>query len=539
MCAEDYRALVLRLESDLPTKVSGEVVNSLNGMLPAQIQTEFGAMRRFLDVHPSNQETALASVTSNSSSLGFDHVHEAIVSQVKEQNFAHVRIQEAVAANTAEIGNLRTLARAELRFQPSVEDAYCSSSPDLQPCWQDLRFHLLKCRILAPHILLFLRRLQLASSSLPLRLTGGDCIFFEDVLGRSKRLPYEYFRHAEIFEVFIRTSFLDVPGKSEVSDNKFRLLTSNGKQLSWKTWEKYAKPGVAVFMSIEKNILLGEQGHCPRCWEIEATSASTSSRGVTCSYCQLLYTRQPSICNIKFWTDPSITGKRKFSEVKPAEDDLPLDECSVNDGYQSNGSERSITTDSGLDEVMGRLDTTNDIATNNTDIPVTIRGSHEIAPFKRIYCTKSKDAQDCIERVIDLVLLIRSLMLDKSYRETEFLGQKTDVSADFEKILQRLLYLRNRFFWQSNYPDSLNSMTLVMLSLSAIHRLKQVLRSIRKSARFKFDIFLVMATFFVKVDSIVNLSWYLPSSKVPSLSGQIVPNYEQRHLTEAHHLSSK
>ena len=142
--ADDYRALVLRLESDLPTKVSGEVVNLLNGMLPAQIQTEFGAMRRILDGHQCNQKTVLASVTPNLSSLDLDGFHNAVVSQEEAQMSAHIGIEEVAVANIAAIQSLRTMAKTPFISNPTVKDACGFSSPDMKSPWHELRFHLLK-----------------------------------------------------------------------------------------------------------------------------------------------------------------------------------------------------------------------------------------------------------------------------------------------------------------------------------------------------------------------------------------------------------
>ena len=344
----------------------------------------------------------------------------------------------------------------------------------------------------------------------------------------------------QIFEAFIRKSFADVPGKCEVGDNKFTLMTSNGEQLSWRTWEKYAKPGVTVFMSVVKMSLLGEQGHCPRCWETGNVSTSLRcSGGVTwfaclaapavdililySSNCQLLYFQQPSICSINFWTHTPTKCKRTTHEIAFAEDlgpedlesdDLHLDEYS---DYSNNheGWERSHAFDS------ISADATNGANCKSSPLPIQdLINPDDIAPFKRIYCTKSKDSHHCIERVIDLFLLIRSLILKGNHGDTELLLQRTDSSAECEQILQRLLRLRDKFSKEPIYSDPLNSMTLVMATLSAIHRLKQVLTAIRKSASLKFDVFLVMATFLMKAGAIRNLHECRQSGKITSTGEQ-------------------
>ncbi|KAF1976696.1 hypothetical protein BU23DRAFT_32573 [Bimuria novae-zelandiae CBS 107.79] len=52
----------------------------------------------------------------------------------------------------------------------------------------------------------------------------GDSIHFEDVLGRSKILPYEYFRYIEVFNSFLEAQFRGLPGERKVLQRQYLIL---------------------------------------------------------------------------------------------------------------------------------------------------------------------------------------------------------------------------------------------------------------------------------------------------------------------------
>ncbi|KAJ4375956.1 hypothetical protein N0V83_001235, partial [Neocucurbitaria cava] len=53
-----------------------------------------------------------------------------------------------------------------------------------------------------------------------------DSVRFEDVLGRTKYLPYEYFRHIEVFDSYLQTQFKGLPGEQKVLQRRYLILHS-------------------------------------------------------------------------------------------------------------------------------------------------------------------------------------------------------------------------------------------------------------------------------------------------------------------------
>jgi len=265
------------------------------------------------------------------------------------------------------------------------------------------------------------------------------------------------------------------------------------------------------------------------------------------SYCQLLYIRQPSICNIKFWTDASSTHGRKTAWVKlltfsTLEQDNDLDELTTNwvsthfnkhqdfhvrrpDSWERrNGFEFSSNE---MNAPFYTFDAIGDIDTEpySNDESAPLRGvvnCDEVQTFKRVHFTKSKDAHHCVERVMNLFVSISSLIVERNRRDSGFLSEASPVSTQFKQTLQRLLSLRDQVLEDSQYPDYSNSMTILMSSLSTIHRLKPVLASLRNSTGFKFDLFFIMERFFTEVNSMRETHKYIQPSKIPSPVGRSI-----------------
>jgi len=160
-------------------------------------------------------------------------------------------------------------------------------------------------------------------------------------------------------------------------------------------------------------------------------------------------------------------------------------------------------------------------------VPMSVRvlkSSSDIQTFKRVHFVKSKDANHCIEQIMDLLLLIQSLMMQRHQGEIDILQQKSDLSAQFENTFQRLLYLRYGMIDEPVHETSMGSkgsMRLLMACLHTMNRLKIVLSSIRNSAQSKFDVFLVMGAFFVKAETIIR-SGFSSCSRLSLQNGIVV-----------------
>ncbi|KIW13997.1 hypothetical protein PV08_06778 [Exophiala spinifera] len=121
-----------------------------------------------------------------------------------------------------------------------------------------------------------------------------DSIMFEDALGRSKLLPYEYFQHFDMVDSFLRHHFKGLPGQSFVSLGAYALfnMQSGGSEIVPAQWRRTIFPGSKVQMALmvaeafsgrgnpclnagsPRNLNTGRTGdrHCCECCEFQATN---------------------------------------------------------------------------------------------------------------------------------------------------------------------------------------------------------------------------------------------------------------------------
>jgi hypothetical protein len=95
-----------------------------------------------------------------------------------------------------------------------------------------------------------------------------DLFRFEDVLGRSYSLPYEYFCRKQIFDAFLPTRFEGVPGEMRVSRGQYLILDANSEQeiISDEEWSRRVFPNSQLVMSIFTRMLARstKEVSCPR-----------------------------------------------------------------------------------------------------------------------------------------------------------------------------------------------------------------------------------------------------------------------------------
>jgi hypothetical protein len=97
---------------------------------------------------------------------------------------------------------------------------------------------------------------------------AADTFRFEYVLGRSRSLPYEYFSHKPVFEMFLATEFKGIPGDSKVLQGRYLILDKQSGQepITDEEWAIRVFPGSQLFMSmfIELSAHSGTQAQCLR-----------------------------------------------------------------------------------------------------------------------------------------------------------------------------------------------------------------------------------------------------------------------------------
>ena len=86
-----------------------------------------------------------------------------------------------------------------------------------------------------------------------LRMPTNTLFYFQDVLGRIHELPYDWFRHWEIFAAMLKHVFRSLPGEEYISQNRYYLRRSgrDHRRIRPGTWDKNVFPGTKVQMSIQ------------------------------------------------------------------------------------------------------------------------------------------------------------------------------------------------------------------------------------------------------------------------------------------------
>ena len=103
---------------------------------------------------------------------------------------------------------------------------------------------------LETHALLLRLQGQIPQS---LKMPTHTLFYFQDVLGRDHELPYDWFRHWDIFAAMLKHTFRGLPGEEYVSQNRYYLRRSgrDHRRIRPGTWDKNVFPGTKVQMSIQ------------------------------------------------------------------------------------------------------------------------------------------------------------------------------------------------------------------------------------------------------------------------------------------------
>lgn len=104
------------------------------------------------------------------------------------------------------------------------------------------------------------------------RLLLGDSILFEDVLGRRKYLPVDFFQHYSVFSSFLRESFEGVPGQKYVLNQQYRLNDVDNDIVDSGKWRQTVIRRSKVTMSVVLDYVNDVEMACPRCWTSERSS---------------------------------------------------------------------------------------------------------------------------------------------------------------------------------------------------------------------------------------------------------------------------
>ena len=122
-------------------------------------------------------------------------------------------------------------------------------------------------------------------------LSRQDSVHFEDVLGRKKLLPYDYFRHWDVFDSMLRCEFKDLPGEQKVAGGDYVLMDSQvqGVTIGKEAWQRMVFPGTKIKMSVVLETFQVVGGFCPRPNCPGTAEISTKNPVVHCPVCALVF----------------------------------------------------------------------------------------------------------------------------------------------------------------------------------------------------------------------------------------------------------
>ena len=118
-----------------------------------------------------------------------------------------------------------------------------------------------------------------------------DSIHFEDVLGRKKLLPYDYFRHWDVFDSMLRCEFKGLPGEQKVTGGDYVLIDSQvqGTTIRKEAWQRMVFPGTKIKMSVVLETFQVVGGFCPRPNCPGTVEISAKNPVVHCPLCALTF----------------------------------------------------------------------------------------------------------------------------------------------------------------------------------------------------------------------------------------------------------
>ncbi|XTI88870.1 hypothetical protein V2W45_1489621 [Cenococcum geophilum] len=164
-------------------------------------------------------------------------------------------------------------------------------------------------------------------------------IQFENALGVTQELPYEWFRSWEIFEGLLKTQFKDAPGACKVDAGRFRLVHAKRPSVSIDrdTWTQAITPGAEIIMLMIITDIACQLSSCPRPSCTGKPSFDLGEKEIlTCPACGLRFMPQLSaiqgsvgslnglevdqVAKIQVEEDAKLFGSRDLSNVGGGKD---------------------------------------------------------------------------------------------------------------------------------------------------------------------------------------------------------------------------
>ena len=262
-------------------------------------------------------------------------------------------------------------------------------------------------------------------SSMPKQLNNGDQIHFEDVLGRTKTLPYEYFRHWEVFESMLRCEFRGFPGEAKVLQGQYLLMNSTltKDKIDRDAWQQRVFPGTRVKMSVLMQNLGATSGLCPR---PSCNGKVDGLKGLTvyhCPACGLVFVPQRPLHTEGqsldvAWPGATLSSIREASRTPLSRETILGDEVSIAERRKQRESKAREKAEREFQEIM------------------VFRMVHILqspAGMQRKHVPK--EVEDILSDISAIMYQERTILFEHIYRKVyRLLRRKTHTHTLYEKV---------------------------------------------------------------------------------------------------------
>ena len=122
-------------------------------------------------------------------------------------------------------------------------------------------------------------------------MSQQDSVHFEDVLGRKRLLPHDYFRHWDVFDSMLRCEFKGLPGEHKVCTGDYVLMDTQKQGVTFKkeAWPLMVFPGTKIKMSAVLETFQVVGGFCPRPKCPGTVEIPAKNPVVHCPVCALVF----------------------------------------------------------------------------------------------------------------------------------------------------------------------------------------------------------------------------------------------------------
>jgi len=248
-------ALSARIDATIPNHLRTE----LEPMSRA-INAQASASRQIVGTLATNQALQLSAQQALGSSLTenmarFQTEMRLLQASVEGNSVMLTHVRDAVLSNANSTRGSQQLISPHERISQSLRTLKHAVN-ELLRAFLELIWLLL---------LLLHHKIQAAESHWT-RVLVGDSIIFDDALGRTRYLPFEFFQHWDVFLPYLHKTFEQVPGLYNLTRRRYHLVNSRtGTIIDPQMWTASVRPGSRLSMAMVIFKTSSTKRACPHC----------------------------------------------------------------------------------------------------------------------------------------------------------------------------------------------------------------------------------------------------------------------------------